>query len=345
MDASQESVLIQVRNRVGHLRLNRSKALNALDLAMVRTLKRQLREWERDPEIVAVTLRTAADGIFCAGGDLRALYASHQAGDDRRQTFFSEEYALDQYLHAYGKPVVALVDGLVLGGGMGLVQAATLRVISERTRMGMPEVSIGFFPDVGGSYFLSRLPGRLGEYLGVTGQQVCAADALYAGLADVCVASARLSALDAALDHLDWHTPAAQTLSALLAGMSSPQLDGGELHLHRAAIDAHFSQPDIHAICTALEHEHSDWSARTLAMMQTRSPLAMGITLELLRRGRTLERADCFALEQHLGQKVFAHGEFIEGIRALLIDKDNTPHWNPARIAQLKPAHVQAFFA
>ena len=199
MSEQQAPVLASVRNRVGHLTLNRPSALNTLDLPMVRLLCRHLWAWEQDPQIVAVTIRGAGEKAFCAGGDIRMLYDSYKAGDNQHELFLEQEYALDEYLHGYTKPVLALLDGFVLGGGMGLAQAASLRVITERTRMGMPEVGIGFFPDVGGSYFLPRLPGELGTYLGLTGCQVRAADALYANLADYYLPSERLAELDACL--------------------------------------------------------------------------------------------------------------------------------------------------
>jgi len=345
MDEMQNAVLVEVRNRVGHLSLNRAHALNALNLEMTRCLYRQLQAWERDPEIVAVVIRSASDRVFCAGGDIRMLYHSYHAKDNLHEVFFREEYVLDQYLRNYPKPVLALVDGLVLGGGMGVVQSASLRIVTERARMGMPEVSIGFFPDVGGSYFLSHLPGRLGEYLGVTGQQVGAADALYVGLADYGIPSARLDELDSALDTRQWREPARQTLTALLEKLAVNDIAGGVLPLHRQSIDECFSKPDLNAICTALKHDDAaDWAAQTLTLIETRSPLAMGITLELLRRGRMLEVTDCFALEFHLAMQLFDHGEFVEGVRALVIDKDKTPRWNPASIAQLDSASVQRFF-
>ena len=220
MSEQQAPVLASVRNRVGHLTLNRPSALNTLNLSMVSLLYRHLWVWEKDPKIVAVTIRGAGEKAFCAGGDICMLYDSHKAGDDLHEVFLEEEYVLDEYLHGYSKPVLALLDGFVLGGGMGLAQAASLRVITERTRMGMPEVGIGFFPDVGGSYFLPRLPGELGIYLGVTGCQIRAADALYANLADYCLPSEQLAELDTALDHLNWTRAPDEDLQELLAGTS-----------------------------------------------------------------------------------------------------------------------------
>lgn len=204
MTATERPVLAAVRNHVGHLTLNRPAGLNAVTLEMVRLLHQQLSAWAADPQIHAVVLRANGEKAFCAGGDIRSLYDSFQRGDTEHETFFEEEYALDQYIHAYPKPLLALMDGFVLGGGMGLVQGASLRVVTERVRMGMPEVGIGYFPDVGGSYFLSRLPGELGTYMGVTGLQIRAADALHVGLADWCVSHDQIAELDRCLDRMSW---------------------------------------------------------------------------------------------------------------------------------------------
>ena len=192
----QDEVLAEVRNHIGHLTLNRPAGLNAITLQMVRSLSAQLQAWAEDPQVYAVVLRGAGDKAFCAGGDIRSLYDSFKNGDTLHQDFFVEEYALDLAIHHYRKPVVALMDGFVLGGGMGLVQGADLRVVTERSRLAMPEVAIGYFPDVGGSYFLPRIPGELGIYLGVTGVQIRAADALYCGLADWYLESNKLADLD-----------------------------------------------------------------------------------------------------------------------------------------------------
>src|SRR5690606_7413701 len=197
-------VISEVRNGIGHLTLNRPAGLNALSLPMIRLLDQQLKAWEKDPKVLAVVLRANGEKAFCAGGDIRMLYESHLGGDNQHFVFLSEEYRLDQYIHHYPKPVLALMNGFVLGGGMGLVQGATFRVITESTRMGMPEVSIGFYPDVGGSYFLPRLPGKLGIYLALTGNHVRAADALYASLADWCLKPEQLAELDHCLNNMNW---------------------------------------------------------------------------------------------------------------------------------------------
>ncbi len=346
---SDADVLAEVRNRVGHLTLNRPAGLNALTMDMVRLLQRHLSAWEQDDQVQAVVLRGAGEKAFCAGGDIRSLYDSHKAGDSAHFTFFEEEYALDQYIHAYPKPILALMDGFVLGGGMGLAQGASIRVVSDRARLGMPETGIGYFPDVGGSYFLSRLPGNLGLYLGITGVHARAADALYAGLADWCLAHDRFAELDSQLDSLDWNGPADKTLGALLASLASNKLPGSELKAMHAAIEEHFAHASLGEIRAALvaeqRPEYHDWAEETVKLIDSRSPLAASVTLELLRRGRDLPLAECFRLELHLDRQWFDKGDIIEGVRALIIDKDKSPRWNPPTLAGVTPQRVQDFFA
>ncbi|SEN23251.1 Enoyl-CoA hydratase/isomerase [Pseudomonas sp. ok272] len=347
-DAAANDVLTQVRNHIGHLTLNRPAGLNALTLEMVRHLHQQLDAWAKDPEVHAVVLRGAGEKAFCAGGDIRSLYDSFKSGDTLHETFFVEEYALDLAIHHYRKPVLALMDGYVLGGGMGLVQGADLRVVTERSRLAMPEVGIGYFPDVGGSYFLSRIPGELGIYLGVSGVQVRAADALYCGLADWYLDSAKLAELDQGLDQLVWHDTPLKDLQGLLAKMAVQQLPNAPLDALRPAIDHFFALPDVPSIVEQLRSvtvaDSHDWALATADLLESRSPLAMAVTLEMLRRGRQLPLEHCFALELHLDRQWFERGDLIEGVRALLIDKDKAPRWNPPTVQALDARHVASFF-
>ncbi len=349
MSETERPVLAAVRNHIGHLTLNHPAGLNAVNLEMVRLLDQQLRAWAVDPAIHAVVLRANGEKAFCAGGDIRSLYDSFKRGDTEHETFFEEEYALDQYIHAYPKPLLALMDGFVLGGGMGLVQGAALRVITERVRMGMPEVGIGYFPDVGGSYFLSRLPGELGTYMGVTGLPIRAADALHAGLADWCISHEQIAELDRCLDHMSWSIHPQEALRTLVATLGTNRLPGSELKALHQAIEEHFGQHDVAAIRASLaaetRSEFSDWAEETLKVLDSRSPLAMCVTREMLRRGRNLPLAECFALELHLDRQWFAQGDIMEGVRALIIDKDKSPRWNPPTLAEVTPERVQAFFA
>ena len=348
MDATQNEVLADVRNHIGHLTLNRPAGLNAITLDMVRLLQQQLDAWATDTNVHAVVLRGAGDKAFCAGGDIRSLYDSHKQGDTLHEDFFVEEYALDLTIHHYRKPILALMDGFVLGGGMGLAQGADLRIVTERSRLGMPEVAIGYFPDVGGSYFLPRIPGELGIYLGVSGVHIRAADALYCGLADWYLDSRKLTQLDERLDRLEWRDTALKDLQSLLAKIAVQQLPAPPLADLRPAIDHFFALPDVPSMVEQMRQvtvaNSHEWALKTAELLETRSPLAMAVTLEMLRRGRHLSLEDCFALELHLDRQWFARGDLIEGVRALLIDKDKNPQWNPPTLEALDAAQVASFF-
>ncbi|CAM3880003.1 3-hydroxyisobutyryl-CoA hydrolase, mitochondrial [Pseudomonas reidholzensis] len=346
--SATDHVLGDVRNQIGHLTLNRPAGLNALTLDMVRSLQRHLDAWADDPQVQAVVLRGEGPKGFCAGGDIRSLYDSYTAGSTLHEDFFVEEYALDQCIHHYRKPVLVLMDGFTLGGGMGLAQGADLRIVTERSRLGMPETAIGYFPDVGGSYFLSRIPGELGTYLGVSGSQIQAADALYCGLADWYLASDQLAALDSGLAQLRFGEHPLKDLQGLLATLGTQVLDDAPLARLRPVIDHFFALPDLPSIIEQLRAvtigDSHAWALATADQLESRSPLAMAVTLEMLRRGRHLSLEDCFAMELHLDRQWFAHGDIIEGVRALIIDKDKQPRWNPPSLAALQQARVEQFF-
>ncbi|HGM5582839.1 TPA: enoyl-CoA hydratase/isomerase family protein [Pseudomonas putida] len=343
-----DHVLADIRNHIGHLTLNRPAGLNALTLDMVRSLQRHLDAWAQDSQVKAVVLRGEGPKGFCAGGDIRSLHDSYKAGSDLHERFFVEEYALDLCIHHYRKPILVLMDGFTLGGGMGLAQGADLRIVTERSRLGMPEVGIGYFPDVGGSYFLSRIPGELGIYLGVSGAQIQAADALYCGLADWYVDSEKLPALDAGLDQLNFGDQPLKDLQGLLARLGTQVLDGAPLAKLRPVIDHFFALPDLSSIVEQLRAvsigDSHPWALATADQLETRSPLAMAVTLEMLRRGRQLSLEGCFAMELHLDRQWFAHGDIIEGVRALIVDKDKQPRWNPPTLAALSRQRVDQFF-
>lgn len=345
MDAHVQT---EIRNHIGHLTLNRPAGLNALTLDMVRSLQSHLDAWAADPQIHAVVLRGAGEKGFCAGGDIRSLYESFKSNDTLYQDFFVEEYALDLCIHHYRKPILALMDGFTLGGGMGLAQGADLRVVTERSRLAMPETAIGYFPDVGGSYFLPRIPGELGIYLGVSGVQIQAADALYCGLADWYLDSSKLATLNERLDTLAWSQYPLKDLQGLLAKLGVQQLANPPLAALRPAIDHFFALADLPSMIEQLRQvtvaDSHAWALKTADLLQSRSPLAMAVTLAMLRRGRHLSLEECFAMELHLDRQWFEHGDLIEGVRALLIDKDKQPKWNPATLQALDPGRVEQFF-
>jgi enoyl-CoA hydratase/carnithine racemase len=343
-----EAVLCEVRNHIAFVTLNRPTALNALSFEMLVELRSQMARCARDPEVRAVLVQGAGEKAFCAGGDIRALYQSFKDGTDLHRDFFTAEYRLDFLLHGYPKPYIALIDGITMGGGMGLAQASTLRVVGDRTRIAMPEVGIGLFPDVGASYFLSRLPGSLGLYLALTGVQIRGADAVYARLADVYLPPAAISTLNADLCRLEWGDDPAGALRRLIHARAALGLAAPSLAVLRPAIDLHFSKESVAGILASLDletrPEFGDWARQTADLMRTRSPTMSAVALRQFQRGVTLSLADCFRMELGMVAQCFEQGDFIEGIRALLIDKDNTPHWRPARLDELRDADVEAFF-
>ncbi len=345
--ANTPVVLATVQDGIGVLTLNRPAALNALSLDMVRGLQQALSRWATDDAVRAVVFRGAGEKGFCAGGDIRSLHDSFKAGTDAHMTFFEEEYALDLAIHRYPKPTVALMDGYTMGGGMGIAQGTAVRIVTERTRIAMPEVGIGYFPDVGGTWFLSRLPGAVGLYLGLTGVQIQAADALYCGLADLQMPSAGLADAAAALAQADWTQPSVEAARTAL-GLTAPDPTQAPLAALREAIDLHFGAPDVPAILRSLASEtrpaFADWAAKTLATMQARSPLAMCVTLEALRRGALLTLPECLQMEYALDRQWFPRGDIVEGVRALIVDKDKRPRWTPATLAEVDEALVQSFF-
>ena len=340
-------------NGTGIITLERPRALNALSLEMVRALTDALLAWRDDAAIDAVVLRGSTDKALCAGGDIRYFYDAASVpttgGSASLEDFFTEEYRLNYLIHCYPKPYVALMDGVVMGGGLGIAHANAgtgLRVVTDGTRMAMPEVNIGLFPDVGASYFLARTPGKLGHYLALTGLTIGAADALYAGLADTFVPRAHMAALTALIET----TPGGRLRAAITrfaapfageAGNAGP----ATLCAEQESIDRHFGAPTIAAIMASLALDAGAFARQALAAMQTRSPLLLRVTLALLERGATMGLADCLRLERILVRRTFEHGEVIEGIRALVIDKDNAPRWNPPTLSQVTDAMVARFFA
>ena len=343
-------VLTEVRGQIGFITLNRPKALNALTLQMVRDLRACLLAWQDDAAICAVAIRGSNKegpfGAFRAGGDIRFLHQAALAGNPEIEDFFTEEYALNHLIHSYAKPYIAFMDGIVMGGGMGISQGAALRLVTERTKMAMPETAIGLFPDVGGGYFLSRCPGRVGEYLALTGDTVSPANAVAWGLADVQVESATLPALWDGLANT--HFNSAEEVLAWFASKSIAKGAGGSCATGQ--FDAYFAQADALAILRSLEAAGSDvWATTTAATLRKRSPLMVAVVLEQIRRARTMTLAEDLRMERDMVRRCFnlrpgAASETVEGIRALAVDKDHSPKWNPARLEEVTADMVAPFF-
>jgi enoyl-CoA hydratase/carnithine racemase len=342
-------VLSEIRGHVAIVTLNRPEALNALSLGMILRLRTLFREFSANPEVFAVLIRGAGEKAFCAGGDIRALYKSFKNAGSLHNEFFAAEYPLDYLLYSYPKPYAALLDGITLGGGMGLSQGSRLRIVGERTQMAMPEVAIGFFPDVGGSYFLSRLPGMLGRYLALTGLKINAADALYSGLADVYLPPAAIASAADDLSTLHWSTEHFADLQRFLHARAAAPKSLPTLPALRECIDTHFSKASVGAIFKSLESEtrseNAAWADETVKLMRSRSPTLLSVTLRQLQRGASMSLADCFRMELGMAAHSFEQGDFLEGVRAVLIDKDNKPHWRPSRIEDVTDSMIDTWFS
>ncbi len=347
---SEGQILAEVNGCLGLITLNRPQALNALSLAMIRDMSALLSAWAKDPAIQAVALmgagREGKPAAFCAGGDIRFFHQAALAGDAALDAFFTEEYALNHLIHQFPKPFIALMDGVVMGGGMGISQGARLRVLTEHSKLAMPETNIGLFPDVGGGYFLSRCPGHSGEWLALTGQVIGAGDAIEFGLGDVFVQSSELPTIVAAL-----RTGVQDSAEHVVATvMERVDLAPAAEHWHsRACIDRHFSAASVPALFASLAADADPWAQETLATLKRRSPLMMAVTLEQVRRARAMSLADDLRMERDLVHHCFhlrpgAASETVEGVRALAIDKDHAPKWHPARVEDVTRGDVEAFF-
>ncbi|WEG08328.1 enoyl-CoA hydratase/isomerase family protein [Microbacterium horticulturae] len=336
----EPTVLARIEGAVGRLTLNRPRAINALDLPMIGLIDEALDAWEHDPAVTVVVLDGAGERGLCAGGDVRSLYDEVVAGrPGDTAAFFLAEYRLNARLAEYPKPIVTLADGITMGGGIGLASHAAIRVVTERSKLAMPETRIGFTPDVGGTWLLGRAPGHLGEYLGVTGTTMDAADAVYAGFADHLVPSDRLDELRAAL-------AGGGDASAIVAELAiAPGVS--RLEAARAWVDETFSADTLGEVAERLRARAEPAASTALDLMGELAPTGMAVTFEAVRRARDLRdlRAD---LAQEYGLVMwFAHTQpdLVEGIRAQLVDKTRDPHWNPAALADVDRATIEAAFA
>ncbi|MCK6443733.1 enoyl-CoA hydratase/isomerase family protein [Elstera cyanobacteriorum] len=340
---AQESVLFDTQGGALIITLNRPKALNALSLEMIRAMDPVLRRAATDPAIRCVILQGAGDRAFCAGGDVRAVAQAVSAGAMAlADAFFREEYTLNHLLHTYPKPIIALIHGICMGGGVGLSAHGPLRVVTDSLMFAMPETGIGLFPDVGGTWVLNQMPGQIGLYLGLTGARLGAADACAIGFATHHIKDADLPALR---DALVAEAPATDAdAEAIIARFDQPRGDS-PLLAQQADIDRLFAGDSIEAILAALTADGSAWAKAQAETLAHKSPTSLKITLEQLHGGKGLDIAAVFVREYRLSQHCMAGPDFREGIRALLIDKDQAPKWSPATLNDVTPDLVKNFFA
>jgi enoyl-CoA hydratase len=339
---SVETVQFAVMGRVGLITLNRPKALNALDQQMCLAIDAALKVWEKDDAIAAVVIRGAGGRAFCSGGDVRLAredgIAWKKGESDGRivREFFRDEYRMDRRVATFPKPYIALIDGITMGGGVGISAHGTYRLATRRTVLAMPETQIGLFPDVGTSYILPRLPGEVGAWLALTGARLGAADCKLVGLATHVVDHERLDDLIADLaagGDID------RTIARHAADAGAP-----ELPPNRAVIDRCFAHDRVEDIMAALDADDGAFAAETAATLRLMSPTSLKLTLKLMRKGRTLGIDDCFRMDYRLSQSVLAGRDFYEGVRAQLVDKDRRPKWYPASLDAVDDSAIDSLF-
>jgi enoyl-CoA hydratase len=334
----QSEILFDRRGTAGLVTLNRPKALNAVTLGMVRALRRQLGQWRDDPSITRVVLTAAGGRAFSAGGDIRALYDDGTGGRHAEMlAFYGEEYQLNTVIKFYPKPYISLIDGIVMGGGVGLSVHGSHRVAGDRYSFAMPEVGIGFFPDVGATWFLPRLPGELGAYAALTGDRIGADDAVAATIATHRVASSRFADLGDALC-------GAVPVDAVLAAFSE-QNSQGPLAAHRLAIDRLFKGNRVEDIVAALDADGSAFAGTAAATIRGKSPVSLKLALAQVRAGAALSFQACMATEFRIVSRVIHGHDFYEGVRAVIVDKDNAPKWRPAALPDVSDAEIARHFA
>jgi enoyl-CoA hydratase/carnithine racemase len=337
-------VLFSQDGPVGHILLNRPNALNALDLVMIDMMMAQLKSWEQDPSVKVVVIEGAGEKAFCAGGDIRGLYDARKIDDEEMlDAFYRREYHLDHYIATYPKPYIALMDGITMGGGVGVSVHGRFRVVTERTLFAMPETGIGFFPDVGGGYFLPRCPGKIGMYLGLTGARIKAADCLYAGVATHGAQSADLDAIKDALAKASWDGDGFAIAEDLLNRHEAP-FGVAPLSEIRHEIDHCFAGDSVVAIFEALQNANSAFGTETLKTLSGKSPTALCVSFEQLRQGEGMTLADVLNMEYRMSQRMICKPDLFEGVRAVIIDKDHAPKWQHGDIGQVDPREVAEYF-
>ena len=344
MDTSNAEILFEKRGAAGLVTLNRPAALNAVTHAMVLALRAQLDVWAEDASITRVVIQAAPGRAFSAGGDIRHLYELGKAGKHAEMLqFWRDEYPLNAAIKNYRKPYVALIDGIVMGGGVGVSLHGSHCVAGGRFTFAMPEVGIGFFPDVGATWFLPRMPGELGTYCGLTGERLNGADALAAGLATHRIASARFSEL---LEGL----AGTVSVDAVLAAFAEPAGEG-PVTARRAVSDRRFAASRGADILAALDSEaasgsaDAEWAGKTAATMRTKSPLSLKLALAQVRRGKDWDFDTCMRAEMRIVSRVVHDDDFYEGVRAVIVDKDNAPRWRPAALAAVSDEEIERHFA
>lgn len=346
--ADAADILFEERPPLAVVTLNRPKALNALTLEMCLALETKLEAYAGDDAIRAVIVKGAGDRAFCAGGDIRKLYDEGRAGGDYPRQFYANEYRLNALIHHYAKPFIAFMDGIVMGGGVGVSVHGSHRVVSERVMFAMPETGIGLFPDVGGSYFLSRAPGHIGLYMAMTGYRLKAADALYAGVGDVHIPSDQWQDVEAALAAADWSEATADTvvtdiLQQFHTDPGTPPLASDRGQVDRL-LEPAATSGRLEKTIAALEADGTEFAEKMRATMAEKSPTSLKLALRQILQGADKDFRSCMQMEYRLAVGCIAGHDFYEGVRAVVIDKDQAPKWQPAQLSDVTDAVIDSYF-
>ena len=346
---TRESVVTEVQNGIGWIKLNRPRALNSLNVDMVDTMNELLKQWKSDDRVSLICIYGEGEKGFCAGGDMRTLYDLKEKGNEAyANQFFSLEYGLDNAIHHYPKPVVVLMDGVVMGGGVGLSIGASHRIVTESSKWAMPEMNIGFFPDVGASYFLNQMPGLVGTYIALTASVIHASDALYVGAADYFMESKDWPRLKESMMEKRWTPNAVETeLNQLLESFRSPVSLPSSISSIQDKIDHHFRFETIEEIISSLQvsaNQGDEWAGITMRTLLSKSPTSLKVTLRQIQKGKGQSLQACFDMEQNLALNFMKCHDFYEGVRSVLVDKDRSPKWSPTTLDEVTEQQVESFF-
>ncbi|MDM5154885.1 enoyl-CoA hydratase/isomerase family protein [Bacillus sp. DX1.1] len=343
-----DHVLFSVsENGIASITLNRPKALNSLSYDMLQPIGQKLKEWENDDRIAIVIMKGAGTKGFCAGGDIKTLYEarSNETALQKAEQFFEEEYEIDTFIYKFSKPIIACLDGIVMGGGVGLTNGASHRIVTERTKWAMPEMNIGFFPDVGAAYFLNKAPGHTGRYVALTASVLKASDVLYINAADRYMSSETLPTFLAEIEKVNWHQQNVHTsLKELLDTFATSPSTESELASVQEEIDTHFSLHTLEEIINSLEKDSSPFSLKTKETLLSKSPFSLKVTLKQLMDGEEKSLEQCFATDLVLAKNFMRHEDFFEGVRSVVVDKDQNPQYKYKQLADVSDEVVNRFF-
>ncbi|KON69319.1 hypothetical protein AKG34_11465 [Peribacillus butanolivorans] len=345
----ETNILCNIDRGVGWLKLNRPQALNALSAEMVESLKTTLDTWRADPKVSLICILGEGTKGLCAGGDMRFFYNQRNANvEEHARRFFTTEYRMDLMIHQYPKPILVYMDGIVMGGGVGLSVGASERIVTEKTKWAMPEMNIGFFPDVGASYFLNKMPGHVGRYLALTGATIQPADVIYVGAANRYMESTRWEEFIYEIQNKNWNLDdARKQICELLDSFCSHLVEKSPLSALQLKIDKHFVYETLEEIVISLgvaADSGDDWASKTKSTIQSKSPTSLKVTLSQLQKGNNQSLTSCFNMELKLSMNFMKNHDFYEGVRSVLVEKDRKPHWRPNSLADVSKEDIERHF-